>query len=80
MILKQLEEKEPLHQIAGGLAAHGKGGLTVLIPLIQKEVGRIVHIYPRRGTGIPTEPINTLARPTLYGLRETSLLKFCFLT
>ena len=43
---------------------------------MQKEVGRIVHIYVTKGTGIPTELINMLARPTLFGLRETSLLRF----
>ena len=47
---------------------------------MQKEVGGIGHIYPRRGPGIPTEPIYTLTRATRFGLRETSLLKFCFLT
>ena len=43
---------------------------------MQKEVGRIVHIYVTKGSGITTELINMLARPPLFGLRETSLLRF----
>lgn len=38
--------------------------IALIPPFIQKEVGRVVHIYPTKGTGIPTESINMLSRPT----------------